>query len=186
MQNRTADTKSPDARADSLAAAREKVASLLGREAAGRLRAFRNGELYIDGPPGRSFLAWLIDFALIVIGSVLAAVAVYAGSSSSDPAPAAVGAAVAALLVLPLLYGWCYRNGKALGGRLTDTRLVRTRDGGRIGWGKAGWAMLIRTMILPLLIWGLLEAGSSDFSTVRTSIDDGTTERLRAAGFIRL
>lgn len=90
------------------------------------------------------------------------------------------------LLVLPFLYGWCYRNGRALGGLLTGTRLVRAKDGERIGWGKAGWAMLIRVFFPLFFIVGFLDSGHNDsFSTVRTSIDDRATRKIRAAGIVR-
>jgi hypothetical protein len=51
---------------------------------------------------------------------------------------------IAVLFLMQLLYGTCYRNGRALGAVLTGTQLVRVADGGRIG-RKAPWAMLVRT-----------------------------------------
>lgn len=164
---------------------RAQVAPSLGEELALRLRTFRDGGLYIDAPWGRAFLAWLIDVALVVACAVSAGVA-----ASTTPGPnaaeGAVGVIVILLVVLPLLYGWFFQDGRALGGLLTGTRLVRIADGSRIGFWKAGWAMLIRTLFVPVLVWSMLQLAGASFSTVRTSIDDVATRRLRDAGFLRL
>lgn len=166
---------------------RAQVAPVLGADAAARLRAFQNGVLHIDAPIGRAFLAWLID-AIVVWGVALGlGVAMFAGSTAPDAAAGASVITIALLLVLPFLYGWCYRNGRALGGVLTGTRLVRVADGHRIGWAKAGWALTIRSLFMPFVMLSVLESGAStDFTSVRTSIDDAATARLWAAGFLRL
>jgi hypothetical protein len=97
-------------------------------------------------------------------------------------------AVIAILFLVPLLCGLCYRNGRALGAVLTGTQLVRVADGGRIG-GKAPWAMLIRTFLMPLLLIALimsaLAGGGSapgGGSEARVSVDARATRRLRAAG----
>ncbi len=92
---------------------------------------------------------------------------------------------IAMLFLVPLLYGTCYRNGRALGAVLTGTQLVRIADGSRIG-RKAPWAMLVRIM-MPLLfignVVGMLSGGGlSDGSTVRVSVDARATRQLRDAG----
>ncbi len=92
---------------------------------------------------------------------------------------------VALPVVVPPLYGLCYGNGRALGAVLTGTRLVRLRDGGRIG-PKAPRAMAVRTLLLPLLLVAVVVGGPAGGSLVRMSIDDDGTRRLRAAGFRRL
>lgn len=166
---------------------RAQVAPVLGVDAAGRLRAFKNGVLHIDTPLGRAFLAWLIDL-VVVWGTALGlGFAMFARSTAPD---AAIGASVITILLLvalPFLYGWCYRNGRALGGVLTGTRLVRLADGHRIGWAKAGWALTIRSLFMPFVVLTVLESGASgDFTSMRTSIDDDATARLWAAGFHRL
>ncbi|MET9315381.1 hypothetical protein ABZX12_26505 [Kribbella sp. NPDC003505] len=61
--------------------------------------------------------------------------------------------AIALIVVLPLLYGWLYADGRGIGALLTGTRLVRVKDGSRVGLAKAGWAMLIRTLLMPLAFW---------------------------------
>jgi len=165
---------------------REHIVPVLGPDIARRLRAFRTGTLYVDAPLGRAFLAWLID-VVVVWGLALAlGVAVFVASSTPDRATGAAVITIVALVVLPFLYGWCYRNGRALGGLLTGTRLVREADGGRIGWGKAGWAMAVRALFVPFLLLSLFDTGGDTFSTVRTSIDDTGTRRLRAAGYHRI
>ncbi|MEU7715314.1 hypothetical protein AB0B03_25635 [Micromonospora chalcea] len=84
-------------------------------------------------------------------------------------------------------YGLCYGNGRALGALLTGTQLVRAKDGGRIGL-KACWAMLVRTLLMPVLVVVLVvtafSTGSSDApgSLVRTTIDPDATRRLHDAG----
>lgn len=66
---------------------------------------------------------------------------------------------------------------------LTGTRLVRLKGGNRIGWGKAGWAMLARVCFMPVIFLTLFDSGPmADISPVRTSIDDPATQRLWAAG----
>lgn len=166
-----------------LADMRETVAPAVGgADVAKRLRAFEDGALYIDSTSGAAFTAWLID-AVLVNGTAVALAVLY-GTRSTDPyAGAGAGVrAIALLIVLPLCYGWAYRNGRALGGLLTATRLVRMKDGSRIGLAKAGWAMLIRTLLMPIAFWAALDG----LSQVRVSIDDPATQRLRAAGFDRL
>ncbi|GAB6859424.1 RDD family protein [Microbacterium xylanilyticum] len=153
-----------------------------GADVAKRLRAFEDGTLYIDSTSSAAFVAWLVD-AVLVNGMAIGLAVLY-GMRSTDPY-AAAGAgviALALLVLLPLCYGWAYRNGRALGGLLTGTRLVRMKDGSRIGFAKAGWAMLIRTLLMPIAFWATLDG----LSQVRVSIDDAATQRLRAAGFDRL
>jgi hypothetical protein len=85
------------------------------------------------------------------------------------------------------LYGWFYGNGRGVGALLTDTRLVRARDGSRVGLAKAGWAMLIRTLLIPLALLGALGGGGSvDAGGVRVSIDVPATARLRTTAFQRV
>jgi hypothetical protein len=87
---------------------------------------------------------------------------------------------------VPLLYGMCYRNGRALGAVLTGTQLVRVADGGRIG-RKAPWAMLVR-VLMPLLFIGVIvgalggAGGPPGGSMVRVSVDARATRQLRDAG----
>lgn len=160
---------------------RELVAPLLGNDLARRIRTSSTGILHVAARLRRTFLAWFVDFFFVVAISVGVGAAVYNSSKAADPAKPAVFTSLITLLVFPWLYGWFFRNGRALGGWLAGTRLVRIKDGQRIGWTKAGWAMFIRVFFLPFMILTLLE--DFDFHPVRTSIDIQATEQLRQAGF---
>lgn len=166
---------------------RQHVARVLGQDVAGRLCLFDDNTLYVNAPPGRAFLAWLVD-ALVVWGTAVAlGVAYLLSSSAPDAGVGAVVITVVLLLVLPFVYGCCYANGRALGAVLTGTRLVRLRDGGRIGWVRAGGVMLIRVILVPVGLVGMLAGGDFTGGSVRrTSIDDRATAQLWAAGFRRL
>ncbi|MGN8027625.1 hypothetical protein [Microbacterium sp. 22242] len=168
-----------------LARLRVQLAPLLGDAPAKRLKAHADGSLYVEATVSAAVLAWLID-TVLVDGAAIG-LGVLTAARSSDPYAPAGGAVVALLLlvILPLLYGWCYRDGRALGALLAGTRLVRMSDGGRIGLPKAGWAMLIRTLFLPFIFWAALE-GTGDVGQVRTSIDENATIRLRNAGHARI
>ena len=172
-------------RSESLARLREQLAPVLGENAAKRIKAHTDGSLYVDSTAGAAFLAWFIDLVL-VDGTAFSLGALYY-TRSYDPKPW-IGASVITLVllvVLPFLYGWFYRNGRALGAVLTSTRLVRIKDGSRIGWAKAGWAMLIRTFFLPFFFWAALDGDNSSMQE-RMSIDNHATKKLRAAGYWRL
>ncbi|PSL55962.1 RDD family protein [Saccharothrix carnea] len=165
---------------------RAEMAPVLGPRAAARIEPFDDGTLYVRAGALRQTFAWLVDFVvfLLVVGLGYAIVSVpYSSGAVSDNQLAV--AFLVTPLAAPLLYGLCYGNGRALGAVLTGTRLVRLSDGGRIGW-KAPWAMMVRTVLLPLLIGtfvvGAVAGGSPPGSPVRVSIDRRDTDRLRAAG----
>jgi len=171
--------------------ARDWAERVLGPRTAKRLAMFGDGVYYVEAKAWAQFLAWLLDFVVFVLGVgvgfvVLAGV----GHAANLDSGAIVLSAVALLFLVPLLYGVCYRNGRALGAVVTGTRLVRVADGGRIG-GKAPWAMLIRTVLMPLLlaavIAGAFAGGGAapSGSPVRISVDVRATEQLRAAGITR-
>ncbi len=170
---------------DVLARLRTQAEPVLGKGAAARIRAFENGDLYVEARTASTLWAWLVDFLLVTGLSVGAAVAYYVKSYSVDAAVGASVLGVAGLFVLPLLYGWFYGNGRGLGALFNGIRLVRLRDGGRIGLGKAGWAMLIRTLGFVIIALGVLNGDVTVTNGVRTSIDVRETDRLRAAGFVR-
>lgn len=169
------------ARREALARARERLAPVLGPDAARRLRAFGDGGLYVDSTVAAALGAWIVD-SLIVNGTAVALGVTYAlASGDPDSAVGAVLITLALLVVLPLVYGWCYGDGRALGARLAGTRSVRKADGARIGLAKAGWAMLIRTLLLPFVFWVAL-GEETDIGEVRVSIDEAATRRLRESG----
>ncbi len=176
-----------DERPRSLKHVRSQVAATLGPGMAPRVQAFRDGTLYVEPGWAAVIWAWLVDFVLVTSIAVGVGVAYYV--SATDTPDAGAGASViilALLVVVPLLYGWFYGNGRGLGALMAGTRLVRMKDGGRIGLWKAGWAMLIRTLGFVIIVLGALGGSATDASEVRVSIDVHATERLRAAGFHRL
>ncbi|MFB7843762.1 RDD family protein [Microbacterium sp. NPDC056052] len=183
----TEDTPGPGAvapaeRRAALADVRARLASELGTAEAKRVRAFEDGTLYVDSTMSGALLAWLVDSVLLY--AVAVAVAIGYGTTSDDP-DRAVGAVIiglALIVVLPFVYGWAFRNGRALGGLLTGTQVVRMKDGSPVGLAKAGWAMLIRTVFLPFLFWAAIDG----IGQVRVSIDSAATARLRRSGIARL
>lgn len=175
-----------DTQHDALDSLRKQAEAVLGKNAS-RVNAFYDGSLYVDARARAAFGAWLVD-CLLVAGLAAAGAYSYYRARMFE-ADAATGASVIGLVllvVLPLLYGFFYRDGRGLGALLTGTRLVRIRDGGPIGLGQAGLAMLIRTLLFPILLFGVLDGSSGVVAEVRVSIDAQATERLRAAGFTRL
>jgi hypothetical protein len=156
---------------------------------ASKIRTFGNGTPYMPAGGWAALFAWLIDFVVFVLGFAFAFV-VLAGIDQARPEAQQLdsGTLVVVLLVLlfatPLVYGLWFRDGRALGGVCTGTRLVRTRDGGRIG-AKGPWAMLVRTILLPLLIAAVVTGGGlgPGGEPPRTSIDVARTRRLQGEGY---
>jgi len=168
-------------RASALAALRQRLEPALGKSASQRVKAFRNGGLYVDSTVGAALWSWFVDSVLVNGTAVGVGVLYFVSSSAGDRGTGAVVITVALMIVLPLLYGWCYADGRALGARLAGTRSVRVADGRRIGPWKAGWAMLVRTLLLPFIFWVAL-GEVTDIGEVRVSIDESATRRLRETG----
>ncbi|MEU4693829.1 hypothetical protein [Actinoplanes sp. NPDC023714] len=165
--------------------AKERAEPVIGRRAANRIAAFENGDLYVEAGIVARTLSWFTDFVVFAAGVVAGFVLLAGLSAGADLSDTTITLLAGALLVaVPVLYGLCYGNGRALGAVLTGTRLVRVRDGGRIG-KKACWAMLLRTVLMPLLLIVVIVGSfggsliSPDGSVVRTSIDRAATRRLR-------
>jgi RDD family len=168
-----------------------RAEQVLGPHTAKRLATFGDGGLYVKAGGWAQFLAWLVDFVVFVLGVGVGFVvlAVMDLTADLDNGMLTLGL-IAILFLVPLLYGMCYRNGRALGAVLTGTQLVRITDGGRIGH-KAPWAMLIRILmfLMPLLFIGVIVgtlAGGGGAppggSMARVSVDARATRQLRAAG----
>lgn len=99
------------------------------------------------------------------------------------------------LVCVPLVYGLFYGNGRGLGAAFTGTRLVRLKNGQRIGTS-ACWTMLMRTLLFPLMVvlflalmvaataGGTGSAGGGGETVPgnprRIRIDDEATRRLRS------
>jgi RDD family len=168
--------------------ARGDVERMLGPGVAKRVEAFKDGSLYVRAGEGVRLLAWVVDFVVFVL-SVAIGIVVIAGIDSAVDLDDNVVALslIGALVLAPLLYGLlCYRNGRALGGVTTGTRLVRASDGGRIG-AAGPWAMFVRTLLLPLLIVAVVLGGTSPGGSLsRVAVDAAATRELHDAGFWRL
>lgn len=172
---------------------RSEVVHALGKADAGRVEAFEDGTLYVRAGSWSQLWAWLVDFVVYLLGvavGIVAASLLYNAGTIDDTQLALCW--IALLFLVPPLYGLFYGNGRAVGAVLAGTRLVRTGDGGRIGL-KAPWAMMIRTVLLPLLIFVYLAGALSGGVTsgppgrlVRASVNDRGTRLLHAAGFRRL
>jgi hypothetical protein len=167
--------------------AKHHVERAFGPKVAKRLDTFKDGTFYITAGDLARLLAWLVDFVvfLLLAGAGLAAVAVaYTNGAVSGGMVALI--MLGLLVVVPVLYGLCYGNGRALGAVLTGTRLVRFKNGHRLGTG-ACWAMLVRTVLCPPILLAIsLGQMPSVGSARRISIDDAATRQLHAAGFLRL
>ncbi|MEV7327021.1 RDD family protein [Micromonospora sp. NPDC093244] len=169
-------------------AAAADAQEVLGARKASRIATFDNGALYVRAGAGRQFLAWLIDFTVYLFGvgvGIVAVAVVHRSMPLSDDVLAVV--MLSLFVVVPLVYGLCFGNGRALGGVLTGTQLVRIKDGSRVGL-RASWVMLIRTLLMPVLVVGALAdaftgGGTSGFtSELRICIDPTATRRLHDAG----
>jgi hypothetical protein len=149
--------------------------------AAPKIETFGNGTPYVRAGGWAGFFAWLVDATVFVLGLAAGIVALSLADRSLGLGGGVIAlGALALLFVVPLLYGLCYRNGRALGALWTGTRLVRVSDGGRIG-AKGPWAMLVRTVFLPAVIIGALTGGGTTPGTLqRISIDVKRTRRLHA------
>jgi hypothetical protein len=158
---------------------RDQLKPVLGMSVANRVKAYEDGTLYVEATLSSAFAAWLLDSVLVNGTAIALGVLYYVRSSDPNKAAGAGVIAIALLIVLPLLYGWFYGNGRGVGALLTETRLVRVKDGSRIGLGKAGWAMLIRTLLLPLAFLAAIGGSTSGPGEVRVSIDVKASDQLR-------
>lgn len=148
--------------------------------AASKVKAFGDGTRYVEAGGWARAFAWLIDAVVVLFGFLAGVGALAAADNAMQIGDSAVTIGVFVLAFgVPLLYGLCYTNGRALGALMTGTRLVRVRDGGQIG-AKGPWAMVIRTVLLPLLVIAVIVGGTVDGSLVRTSIDIARTRDLPA------
>ncbi len=153
---------------------------VLGPDVAKRVEPLENGRRYVRPRQWPLFAAWLVDFLVFVVCLSVGAIALASVPTLDD---AKVGLGVIVLIpALPLLYGVFYGTGRSLGALLAGTRLVRLKDGGRLGFS-APWAMLVRILLLPLLIVGSITGGggSPPGSLRRGSLDIEATNRLWAA-----
>ncbi|MGW1343436.1 RDD family protein [Kribbella sp. NPDC002412] len=161
--------------------------SVLGEQVAKRVEPFGNGDRYVRAGEWARALAWLVDFLMVVLGMGIGVVALAVVDLQADLGNGALTLSMLGLVVgVPLVYGLFFGNGRALGGVLAGTQVVRLADGGRLGF-RAPWAMVVRILLLPLLLVGVLigslggGGGSPPGSFVRGSLDVDATRRLQAS-----
>lgn len=165
--------------------AREHVGRTFGPKTAKRLDRFGDGTLYVEAGGWARLICWFADFVVFALLAFIG-LGVFALAFPDVPGGVALLIMLALLFGAPMLYGLLYGNGRALGAVLTGTRLVRVKDGGRIG-AAGPWAMLVRTVLFPGMIIGVLSGGGyAPGSPSRTSIDEAATRRLHAAGYGRV
>lgn len=173
-------------RLDAVQQVRDQLKPVLGPSVASRVKAYKDGTLFVEATLSSAFLAWLVD-SILVNGTAVGLGALYYVRSTDPNKNAGAGViALTLLFVLPLLYGWFYANGRGVGALLTGTQLVRLKDGSRVGLAKAGWAMLIRTLLLPLAFVAAIGGSADGSGAVRITIDVEGTDQLRTTPFQRV
>lgn len=171
--------------------AKQHVEDALGPKIAKRLDTHKDGTFYVSAGGWARLLSWFVDVAFVVFCAVGGAFALAAAKPETPNST--VGLTALGLLVgVPVIYGFFFGDGRVFGGMLTGTRLVRVKNGQRIGAG-ACWAMVVRIVLFPLLMALVLASifaggfGSGPPGELtRTSIDEEATRRLHAAGFVSL
>lgn len=173
-------------RLDAVQHVRDQLQPVLGRGVAGRVKAYKDGTLHVEATLSAAFMAWLIDTVLVNGTAVGLAVLYYVRGIDPNKGAGAFVIAISLFFILPLLYGWFYGNGRGVGALLTGTRLVRAKDGSRVGLRKAGWAMLIRTLLMPLAFLAAVGGDTDGPGVVRVSIDVEATAQLQTTPFRRV
>src|SRR3954447_24063365 len=93
----------------------EQLKPLLGTSAASRVKAYRDGTLYVEATLSSAFMAWLIDCVLVNGTALALGVLYYVGSTDPNKHAGAGVITLSLFVLLPLLYGWFYGNGRGLG-----------------------------------------------------------------------
>ncbi|WP_328993679.1 RDD family protein [Kribbella sp. NBC_01245] len=156
--------------------------NVLGPQIAKRVAPLGDGRRYVRAGEWTRLFAWLVDFVVCVFGMGIGFVALALMDPGNDTLLLGL---IGLLFGVPLVYGLFYGNGRVLGAVLTGTQLVRLKDGGRLGFW-APWAMLVRILLLPLVIFGVLVGsfgggGSPPGTFYRVSLDRDATRWLWAA-----
>ena len=121
-----------------------------------------NGQPVVKASAWQQLGAWCVDFGIVAIVAAIAYVSV-AGSDTGTTGKAVV-AAIAAWLVTPWLYGFCFPRGRSLGGLAAGTRIVRSSSGGKPGFWRSGWVTFSRTVLFPIVALFLLLAAAGGSS----------------------
>lgn len=116
-----------------------------------RLTTLKNGVVVLKAKDRHIFGAWLLDWSIILVLSLVAYIALLNG----DP----LVAILAALAVWPagsFLYGLatCYR--RSIGQAAAGTRTVRLDNGQVPGFWRAGWVMVVRLVVFPFFAFFML------------------------------
>lgn len=178
----------PDRPPTPLETAKQHIERALGEKTAKRVDTFEDGTFYVRAGGWAGLLSWLVDFLAFVFGVCAGFVGIVLATWNNKPDNNVLALlAVGLLVAVPLVYGLLFlRNGRGLGGVLTGTRLVRAKNGGRIG-ASASWAMFVRILLFPpFLVLVVVGGSTAPGSLRRISIADDATRRLHAAGFLRL
>jgi hypothetical protein len=173
-------------RLDAVQQVRDQLKPVLGASVASRVKAYKDGTLFVEATLSSALAAWFVDSVLVNGTAVGLGVLYYVRSTDPNKGAGTGVIALTLLFVLPLLYGWFYGNGRGVGALLTGTQLVRVKDGSRVGLAKAGWAMLIRTLLMPLAFLAAIGGSSDGSGGVRISIDVEGTDQLRRTPFQRV
>lgn len=105
-------------------------------------------------------IAWGID-ALLVF---LVTAGIYVLISVTMPEPFSFAREMNALAAWPLValvYGFATSYRRSFGQRIAGTRTLRIDNGGRLGFWRSGWMMVLRVMILPAAFLFCLCGGST-------------------------
>lgn len=148
-----------------------------------RRTTLENGTVVVEARWRAIAGAWLLDCLVLSAPAGAASGAVVAGTSDA-------GAAVAVWLVVwpvaAMLYGFATAHRRSLGQLAAGTRTVRHTDGTVPGFWRAGWVMVVRTVLLPpalvVSVVGIFTGGGDlGGETRHLSVDTRATEALRAA-----
>jgi hypothetical protein len=112
--------------------AKQHAERAFGAKIAKRLDTFEDGTCYVSAGDWARLMSWLVDFVVFVLcaGGGFVALAVANPMVSDNVAALTM---LGLLVGVPVLYGFFYGNGRVLGGMLTGTRLVRVKNGHRLG-----------------------------------------------------
>ena len=170
-----------------LEAAKAYAERVWGPGTAKRVSTFGDGTPYVRAGVVAQTVTWFVDamVCLFGVGVCVVVLALLRDDAQGLSIDAVVVLALSSCFVVPMSYGLCYGNGRALGAILTGTQLVRAKDGGRIGL-KGCWAMVVRTVFMPILFCIVVLSAATGLgvagSLARTSIDRAATRQLHAAG----
>lgn len=136
------------------AARQSRAEAALWKSARQRVKTLRNGTRVVDSTIWQSVKAWAVDFGIVAVLAITAAVLV--GTSLPGTAGKAAGAAAATWLIAPWLYGFCCAGGRSLGSLASQTEVVRISTGEAPGFWRAGWVMFARTVLFTVMILVLI------------------------------